>query len=68
MEFAHAHYIREHFEHHDKVLMLGHMGGIMQVPDPHGGWKSTYRRSRDQLLRCVQAFIDRLPPAVGQTI
>jgi hypothetical protein len=62
MEFAHAHYIRENFEHKDKVLMLGHMGGIMEVPDPIGKWKRTYRKSRDLLHRCIEAFIDRLPP------
>lgn len=61
MEFAHAHYIREHFEHLDKVILFGHMGGVMEVPDPIGSWKSTYRKNRKLLQRCVESFVDRMP-------
>ena len=61
MEFAHAHYIREHFEHLDKVILFGHMGGVMEVPDPIGSWKSSYRKNRKLLQRCVESFVDRMP-------
>jgi protein-tyrosine-phosphatase len=63
MELRHATKLREQFpEAEDRVLMLGHFGGIMEVDDPIGGWRWKFRRSRDEIDRCVRAFMDGLPP------
>ncbi len=62
MELRHASHIRELFPRSDeKLQMLGTFGGTMEIDDPYGGWIFKYRRSRDEIRRCVEAFIDRLP-------
>ena len=53
---------RRHPATEGKVLMLGSFGGMHEVSDPIGGWRWKFRRSRDDLLRCVLGFMDRLPP------
>ena len=45
-----------------KVLMLGTFGGVHEIPDPMGGWRWRFRRSRDLIRRCVEGFLDQLPP------
>lgn len=63
MEMRHARDLREEFPGADaKIQMLGTFGGIMEVADPYGGWIWRFRRSRDEIQRCVEAFMDRLPP------
>jgi len=66
MEMRHASTLRRRFpEHEGKVLMLGNFGGLVEIPDPVGGWRWRFRKSRDQLSRCVTTFMDQLPPPRG---
>ena len=63
MELGHAVKLRERFpESQDKVLMLGNFGGLMEVDDPIGGWRWKFRRCRTELIRCIESFMDGLPP------
>lgn len=63
MEMRHAISIRERFPVADeKVQMLGTFGGLVEIDDPYGSWIFTYRRRRDDIRRCVETFMDRLPP------
>ncbi|MFZ5481931.1 MAG: low molecular weight phosphatase family protein [Myxococcota bacterium] len=63
MEMRHASHIRETFAGADeKVQMLGTFGGLVEIDDPYGSWIFTYRRRRDEIRRCVENFMDRLPP------
>jgi len=62
MEFDHAQHIREHHTQvRERLLMLGNFGGVSEIADPIGGWRFRFRRSRDEIRRCVEGFIDRLP-------
>lgn len=66
MEMAHAVLLRERYpEHGDKVLLLANFGGMLDIPDPIGGRRRRFRRTRDDLRRCVERFMDRLPPPVS---
>lgn len=66
MEMRHASTLRKRFpEHETKVLMLGNFGGLVEIPDPVGGWRWRFRKSRDQLKKCVEGFMDQLPPPVS---
>lgn len=64
MEIRHASAIREKFPGADeKVQLLGTFGGLMEIADPYGSWfYYKYRNCKDELVRCVHAFMDRLPP------
>lgn len=63
MELGHAQVIRDRFPSAEaKVLMLGTFGGQMEIADPVGTTRYRFRRSRDELRRCVEVLIDRLPP------
>lgn len=64
MEIRHASSLHERFPECDgKVMMLGNFGGVMEIEDPYGAWfMPRYRTCRDELQRCVAAFMDRLPP------
>ncbi len=63
MEMRHAQLVREQFPASDeKLQMLGTFGGLMEIADPYGSWIFRYRSSRDDLRRCVEALIDRMPP------
>lgn len=63
MEMRHAADIRERFpQADDKVQLLGTFGGLVEIDDPYGSWIFTYRRRRDEIRRCVESFMDRLPP------
>lgn len=63
MEMRHAASIRERFpEADEKVQLLGTFGGLVEISDPYGSWIFTYRRRRDEIRRCVEHFMDRLPP------
>lgn len=62
MEFAHGAYIREHLARHEqKVQLLGTLGGTSEISDPTGFWKFRYRRTRDLILRCAEALVQRIP-------
>ncbi len=63
MEMAHAQHLREHYpEVGERIVLLGGLDGRMNIPDPIGGWTFQFRRSRNQIARCVEAFVGRLPP------
>ncbi|MBN1337194.1 MAG: low molecular weight protein arginine phosphatase [Deltaproteobacteria bacterium] len=63
MELGHAQAVRDMApEVEDRVLLLGSFCGLLEIPDPLGGWASRYRRSRDQIRTCVERFVDRLRP------
>ena len=66
MELNHAIKLRKRFpELGDQILMLGNFGGMIEVKDPIGGWRWKFRRSRDEIRRCVEAFMDSLPPRIS---
>jgi protein-tyrosine-phosphatase len=63
MEMRHASDIRASFPKADeKIQLLGTFGGMVEIDDPYGSWIFRFRRSRDEIRRCVEAFMDRLPP------
>lgn len=64
MEIRHATKIRDRWPGADaKVMMLGNFGGVMEIADPYGAWfMGRYRTARDEIQKCVQTFMDRLPP------
>ena len=63
MELRHAIELRQRYPtQEDKILQLGSFGGVMEIGDPYGGWRWRFRRSRDEIQRCVEAFMDNLPP------
>ncbi|MCB9741881.1 MAG: low molecular weight phosphotyrosine protein phosphatase [Alphaproteobacteria bacterium] len=62
MELAHAAELRDRYpEADDRILLLGTFGGKMELEDPIHGWRWRFRRSRDDIRRCVESFIDQLP-------
>jgi len=64
MELQHQAALRERLPAAEgKILQLGPLGGSTEVPDPVGGWRWRFRRSRDLLRRCVDGFFDLLPEA-----
>lgn len=63
MEMRHASDVRNEFERADeKIQLLGTFGGMVEIDDPYGSWIFRFRRSRGDIKRCVEAFMDRLPP------
>lgn len=63
MELRHAIKLRERHDNlGTKVLQLGSFGGLVEVDDPVGGWRWRFRTSRDNIKRCVESFMDNLPP------
>jgi hypothetical protein len=34
---------------------------MVEIDDPFGRWIFAFRRCRDEIRRCVEAFMDRLP-------
>lgn len=63
MELDHASNLRDRFPSADgKIQLLGNYGGIMEIADPYGRWIFAFRRSRDEIGRCVETLLDRLPP------
>lgn len=62
MELRHQIELHRRFpESEGKVMLLGNFGGMHEIDDPVGGWTFRFRRSRDRLQRCVEAFLDQLP-------
>lgn len=66
MEVGHAQWLRERFGDRmgDKTVMLGQFGGQFDIADPIGGWRFQFRRSRDEIKKCVEGFLDRMPEAL----
>ena len=63
MELQHSRVVRDLApEREDRILLLASFCGQLEIQDPLGGWKGRFRKSRDELRRCVEAFLDRLPP------
>jgi len=62
MEMSHMAHMREfHPDVGERLLLLGNFGGMMDIPDPHGSWfRKSYRKSRDDIQRCVHRFVDGL--------
>jgi protein-tyrosine-phosphatase len=62
MELRHARHLRAAYPvAEDKVLLLANFGGMVEIDDPFGRWIFAFRRCRDELRTCVEAFMDRLP-------
>jgi protein-tyrosine-phosphatase len=71
MELDHARRVREEWpDVEDRILMLGNFGGLVDVSDPMGGWRWRFRKTRDDLVRCIEGFMDKLPPppAADETV
>lgn len=63
MEYAHAAWIRAKYPAvGEKLLLLGTFGTTAEIADPIGGWRFQFRWSRDEIKKCVEAFVDRLRP------
>lgn len=63
METKHARWLRERWPRaDDRIVLLGTFGGILEIEDPLGGNTARFRAARDEIGRCVAAFLDRLPP------
>lgn len=66
MEVQHAKRVRELCPPgKDHVLLLASFNGGLEIADPMGGWKSRYRRTRDEIRTCVERFIDQIPPPMA---
>ena len=62
MTMEHSAQVRERYpDAAAKVHNLATFGGHVELKDPLGGWKWTFRRSRDDIQACCRAFIDRMP-------
>ncbi len=63
MELGHAQAVRDATpDVEDRVLLLGSFCGLLEIPDPLGGWAPRFRHVRDQIRACVENFMDRLKP------
>ncbi len=63
MEINHAAQLRERYPDADeKIMLLGTYGGLVEIDDPLGGWRWRFRTSRKDIQRCVDTFVERLPP------
>jgi protein-tyrosine phosphatase len=61
MELAHASHLREFFpDVGEKILPLGPLAGLSEIPDPVNGWTFQVRRVRRLLERAVDELIRRL--------
>jgi protein-tyrosine-phosphatase len=64
MEIRHSADLRERYpQHDDKILLLPSFGGMMEIEDPINRWRFRYRRCREEIKRCCEAFVDQLPPS-----
>ena len=63
MEFKHATKLRERYPDstEDQIMMMGSFGGYVEIKDPLGWWKGPFKICREELMRCVEAFVDSLP-------
>lgn len=62
MEINHSATLRERYPYHDdQILLLPTFGGSVEIADPLGGWRRRFRASREEIQRCVMAFVDQIP-------
>lgn len=62
MALHHASAVRDaHPQADHKVLLLGTLGGALEIADPIGQGKTRFRSARDEIKRCVDALVSRLP-------
>lgn len=62
MALHHATSVRDAFPQADhKVMLLGTLGGALEIADPIGKSRERFRSARDEIKRCVDAFVARLP-------
>ncbi len=63
MELRHQMELHRRFPRSEgKVLLLGPFGGQHEIADPVGGWFYKFKRSRDEIQRCVARFVAQMPP------
>ena len=68
MEGKHASKLRHRFPDADlKILILANFGGMIQIDDPVGGWKRRFRRSRNDIQKCIEGFLRQLPAIDAMT-
>ena len=61
MTLEHCAQVRERYPDADaEVSNLATYGGLMQLKDPLGSWRWTFKKSRNDIEDCCKAFIDRL--------
>ncbi len=61
MTLEHCAQVRERYPDAEaEVSNLASYGGFMQLKDPLGSWRWTFKRSRNDIEACCKAFIDRL--------
>ena len=61
MTLEHCAQVRERYPDAEaRVSNLAGYAGMIQLKDPLGSWRWTFRTSRDDINRCCQAFIERL--------
>jgi protein-tyrosine phosphatase len=66
MEMRHrVHLVQRHPDAIDKILLLGQFGGQHELSDPVGGWRWRFRRSRDDITRCLDGFLHMAPQPTG---
>ena len=57
----HTRFIQAHHPNHlARVIQLGHLIGKMEIPDPIGCWKNTFRKNRNMIHVGVQHFLRQL--------
>ena len=62
MESRHASKLRKRFPEADlKILILANFGGLIEIDDPVGGRKRKFRRSRNDIQKCIEGFLRQLP-------
>ena len=62
----HAMVLREKFPQQEhKILQLATFGGHLEIEDPVGKWKFTFRRIRRTITTCLERFVSQLPSNKG---
>ena len=60
MELKHSAHIQHHYSTHStKVIHLGHLIGQMEIPDPIGRWRRTFKKNRGLVETAVEQLMKR---------
>lgn len=60
MELRHSAHIQRHYpDHSAKVIQLGHLIGQMEIPDPVGRWRRTFKKNRAMVQLAVEQLMQR---------
>ena len=60
MEVRHSQFIESHFpDATHKTILMGHLAGQLEIPDPIGKWRRTFRLNRDMVQQAVDNFLRR---------